>query len=177
MALSYGISMAFFSNLDQILVGLDYDQPGQVIAITVAGGTIFGILGNYLYSVSIRKTKRYKMAVTTVTFGYFSGYLLLILGYIYHVQHTFSIALLSILFGFNFFSLPSVYILFAGELAFPLDQTSIAGYLLAVSQTVGFGFGFATAACLNKTSQNSIIILASFGGIIFLSVLLSYTIK
>jgi hypothetical protein len=55
------------------------------------------------------------------------------------------------MFGFNYLSCPSSFILFAAEAAFPIDQASVAGYLFAFSQTFGFVAGLICAAFLNKT--------------------------
>jgi len=68
-----------------------------------------------------------------------------------HTDKTVTIGLLSILFGFNYLSSPSAFILFAAETAFPIDQASVTGYLFAISQTFGFVGGLICASALNKT--------------------------
>lgn len=60
MAFNYGISIALFGTLDQTLKGLGYEEPGQVISVMGVAGTIFGILGNYVYSTILKKTQAYK---------------------------------------------------------------------------------------------------------------------
>ena len=44
----------------------------------------------------------------------------------------YQLVLISIVFGFNYFSQPSLFVLYGSELAFPVDQASVAGYLLAI---------------------------------------------
>jgi hypothetical protein len=61
------------------------------------------------------------------------------------------LALLSELFGLNYFAVPSVYLYFSTEIAFPMDQASAAGYLMAILQTVGFIGGIIYASFLNGT--------------------------
>ena len=59
--------------------------------------------------------------------------------------------MLTIIFCMSYFSLPSICILFSTELAFPVDQASAAGYMLAFSQTLGFLFGLLFTNLLDDT--------------------------
>jgi len=63
---------------------------------------------------------------------------LLILGLMNGADRTITIVFLSLFFGFNYLSVPSIFILYSAEAAFPLDPASITGYLFALSQTFGF---------------------------------------
>jgi len=60
MAFNCGISKTFFSILNQALNGLGYEEPGKIISTTAATGVIFGIIGTYVYSTILKKTKAYK---------------------------------------------------------------------------------------------------------------------
>jgi hypothetical protein len=56
-----------------------------------------------------------------------------------------------LLFGFNFFSEPSFFVFYGAQIAFPVDQASIAGYLVAIAQTFGFVLGIIMVAMLDGT--------------------------
>jgi len=68
-----------------------------------------------------------------------------------YANQTVTIVLLSILFGFNSYSSIAIFILYAAETTFPIDQASVAGYLLAITEIFGFVSGLICASVLNKT--------------------------
>ena len=53
----------------------------------------------------------------------------------------YSVSLISIIFGFNYFSGPSLFVMYGAQIAFPVDQASVAGYLISIAQAVGFLVG------------------------------------
>jgi len=60
MAFNFGIKISFFSILNQALSGLGYVEPGKIISTVGVAQTVFGIVGNYVYSTILKKTKAYK---------------------------------------------------------------------------------------------------------------------
>jgi len=68
-----------------------------------------------------------------------------------HVTLWWQLCIISSFFCFNYFSIPSIYILYSTEVAFPIDQASAAGYLMAISQTFGFLSGILYANLLDGT--------------------------
>jgi hypothetical protein len=84
---------------------------------------------------------------------------------------------LSSLFCFNHFSLPSIYVLFSTEVAFPIDQSSAAGYMMASSQTVGFLAGLIYASILNDTREMSMVVCFITIGCLLLAIVVSKSIK
>jgi hypothetical protein len=85
------------------------------------------------------------------TLGVFVGLAIWMAGLLEQVNVWWQLILLSTLFGVNYFSIPSIYVLFSTEIAFPVDQASAAGYLLAISQTIGFIVGIIYASLLDGT--------------------------
>jgi hypothetical protein len=65
MALNYGICIAYFAVLEQLLVGIGYNDSSKVITICGSSGIIVGIIGNILFSFAIRRTKKYKKIIVT----------------------------------------------------------------------------------------------------------------
>jgi len=58
---------------------------------------------------------------------------------------------MSILFGFNYFSEPSFFVVYGAQLAFPVDQASVAGYMVSIAQTAGFLMGIIFVVMLDGT--------------------------
>lgn len=98
-------------------------------------------------------------------------------GLLEQVQVWWQLALLSALFGINYFSVPSIYLLFSTEIAFPVDQASAAGYLMAISQTVGFIGGIIYASVLNGSKSTSKTLFFVTIGALFISFILSLSIQ
>lgn len=65
MALNYGICIAYFAVLEQLLVGIGYEDSSKVISICGTSGIIVGIIGNILFSFVIKKTKKFKKIIVT----------------------------------------------------------------------------------------------------------------
>jgi hypothetical protein len=84
-----------------------------------------------------------------VVFGFFFGSVILNVGLFAGFNQVWQLALISITIGFNYYAIPSVCIVYASQVAFPVDQASVAGYLFAISHTVGFGMGLAFIPFLN----------------------------
>jgi len=73
-----------------------------------------------------------------VNFGFFIGYMLLNVGFFYQLETTWQLIALPILLGFNYYAIPSYFVVYGAQIAFPVDQASVAGYLFSISQTFGF---------------------------------------
>lgn len=74
-------------------------------------------------------------------------------------------------------SLPSIYVLYSTELAFPIDQSSAAGYMIAISQTIGFLSGLLFANILDGTKEMAYTIFIVTGAGLLISILVSLSIK
>ena len=61
MTLSYGMTIAFLANLDQLLHSLGYEDSNEVTAQSILFAMVTGIVGTPIFSIMIRKTKKYKM--------------------------------------------------------------------------------------------------------------------
>jgi hypothetical protein len=69
MALNFGVCIAFFAILEQAITTLGYTNSPQVISTLGTSGTIFGIVGNILYSFILKKTKKYKLILVIGIFS------------------------------------------------------------------------------------------------------------
>jgi hypothetical protein len=69
MALNYGVSIGFFAALDQMLVGIGYDNSGKVISICASSAIIVGIVATFTYSYILKRTKQYKRVVIACNNG------------------------------------------------------------------------------------------------------------
>ena len=68
MALNFGVCIAFFAILEQAITTLGYTNSPQIISTLGTSGTIFGIIGNILYSFLLKKTKKYKLILVVGIF-------------------------------------------------------------------------------------------------------------
>lgn len=93
------------------------------------------------------------------------------------LDKTWQIALLSIVFGFNYYAGPSFFILYGAEIAFPADQASIAGYLISVFHTFGFLVGFILVLLIRDSKTNIYILYSALGVIILIGAFFTFTIK
>lgn len=109
--------------------------------------------------------------------GDFVGGLCWAVGLAYACEEWWQLVLISGMFCFNHLSLPSIYVLYSTELAFPIDQSSAAGYMIAISQTVGFLSGLLFANILNGTKEMAYVIFFVTGACLFISILVSLSIK
>ena len=98
-------------------------------------------------------------------FCFFFGSMMLNLGLIYGVDGGWQLGLLSLLIGAAYNASPSVFILFGSQIAFPVDQASVAGYLLVISHITGFGLGLIFLLFVNETRSNSITIFMILEGL------------
>jgi hypothetical protein len=71
----------------------------------------------------------------------------------------------------------SIFIMYGSQLAFPIDESSSAGYIMASNQTFGFLLGFAGIRVLDKTRERSELVLYVLCGFLFLSFLISLWVK
>ena len=101
----------------------------------------------------------------------------LIFAYVYEVTNQLYIVIIAGMVGFYLIPLPSILIMYGSQLVFPIDEGSSAGYLLAASQTFGFAVGIIAISFLDRTSQRSEIVLFSFSGLLFLSFLITLSVK
>lgn len=60
MAFSYGVSIAFSTVLEPILVNIGYKYSSQAISVIGLSGIILGIISNILYSTFLKNIKKYK---------------------------------------------------------------------------------------------------------------------
>lgn len=67
MAFNFGVCIAFFAVLEQTLTSLGYSNSPKIISTLGTSGTIFGIIGNILYSYILKKTKRYRLILFICT--------------------------------------------------------------------------------------------------------------
>lgn len=84
---------------------------------------------------------------------------------------------MSILFGFNYFSEPSFFVVYGAQLAFPVDQASVAGYIVSIAQTFGFIAGIIYVSMFDGTRENAIIIFVSHGVLLLIGALIALTVK
>ena len=93
------------------------------------------------------------------------------------INSTLATILLSSIFGFNYFSEPSFFVVYGAQLAFPVDQASVAGYIVSIAQTAGFLLGIIFVSMFDGTRQNAIIIFISQGVLLLLGALISLTVQ
>ena len=74
-------------------------------------------------------------------------------------------------------AIPSFFVVYGSQIAFPVDQASIAGYLISISQTVGFLIGLVLLPFVRKTRQNSMILFMVIGGLILIDAIITGTIE
>ena len=60
-----------------------------------------------------------------------------------------------LLYGAFYIVVPPIYALFGSEIAFPLEQASVFGYMLACAQLFGFLMGLLFTALLHKSKSSS----------------------
>ena len=61
MCLTFGTVVGYLSIIEKGLKGLGYKNPPQILTISVASLTFFGILGNIFFSAFVKKTKKYRL--------------------------------------------------------------------------------------------------------------------
>ena len=103
------------------------------------------------------------------------GYIILIIGFIVSLDQIWQLILISWLFGANYFSIPSHFVVYGSQLAFPIEQGTVAGYLFAFAQTFGFILGLILSIFLDGTRQRTIIAFSVIGLIMFISAALSFS--
>lgn len=81
------------------------------------------------------------------------------------------------LFGFNYFSEPSFFVVYGAQLAFPVDQASVAGYIISIAQAFGFLIGVIFVSMFDGTRQNSIIIFVIQGILLLVGALIALTVE
>lgn len=69
MALNFGVCIAFFAILEQVITTLGYTNSAQVISTMGTSGTLAGVVGNIVYSLILRKTKKYKFVLIVGMFS------------------------------------------------------------------------------------------------------------
>ena len=177
MSLNFGICIGYLAVLEQSLFILGFPNASRSISFCGASGIVVGVFANVVYSYYIKKTQKYKRTLIIATLGDFIGLVIWTVGFFLFLDSWWELILLSALFCFNHFSLPSIYVLFSTEIAFPIDQASAAGYMIAVSQTVGFLSGLLFAYILDVDRRFARIIFYITLGCLFISFLISLTVK
>jgi len=76
-----------------------------------------------------------------VSFGFLFGYVIFNTGFFFKVESVWLLIITSILMGFTYYAIPSYFVIYGSQIAFPADQASVAGYLFAIAQTFGFILG------------------------------------
>lgn len=79
--------------------------------------------------------------------------------------------------GFFLIPMPALFISYASELVFPLDEGSSAGYLFAGSQTFGFLLGFFVTLILDEQRITTYISLSVYAFFLLMSFVLVLTTK
>jgi hypothetical protein len=73
-------------------------------------------------------------------------------------------------------AIPPFFIVYGAQIAFPVDQASIAGYLIACLHTFGFVLGVILVALLKKNRFVILAIFFSLGAVILGGAFLTTTI-
>jgi MFS family permease len=94
----------------------------------------------------------------------------------YQLEQTWQIVLVAIFSGFHGFACPSNMIVYGSQIAFPVDQASIAGYLISISQAFGFVLGLILVPFVTQTRINSMVLFLVIGAVILLGALITPTI-
>ena len=76
----------------------------------------------------------------------------------------------------TFTSVIPYFVIYGAQIAFPADQASIAGYLVAISQASGFVIGLALTIFVDGERTNSAITLLILIGICLLGAIITTTI-
>jgi len=108
-----------------------------------------------------------------VVFGFLFGYAFLNAGFFFQLESVWQLIIISALYGFTYYAIPSYFVVYGAQIAFPVDQASVAGYLFAIAQTFGFILGLILVPLLDETSENSIILFSVLGVIILLGAILT----
>lgn len=150
-----GTVIGVFGVIDTTLKGLGYDDPARVISIVMIIGLVLGVVGTIFYSVMVKKTKKFKLfshisnnPTNIVTLSLFIGYLLLCLFILKGYDKLWQITLFCILFQLNYNALLPFFVVYGSQLAFPVDQASITGYLILVFHLFAFILGLILVAVL-----------------------------
>ena len=77
--------------------------------------------------------------------------MILNIGFFNNCDSTISLILISVLMGFTYFAIPSYFVVYGSQIAFPADQASVAGYLFAIAQTFGFILGLILVPLITET--------------------------
>ncbi len=76
---------------------------------------------------------------------------LTVTAFMYQVNTTAYLVILGGMIGLFIIPLLSMFIMYGSQLAFPIDEGSSAGYIMASCQTFGFLVGFAGIRVLDKS--------------------------
>lgn len=93
------------------------------------------------------------------------------------VESIWLISLLSVVFGFNYFPGPSFFVVYGTQIAFPVDQASVAGYLIAIFHTFGFILGIIFVPFIDDNPTTIKILFNVMGAILLLGAILTVSIK
>jgi hypothetical protein len=77
--------------------------------------------------------------------------LILNIGFFQNLDSAISLTLISVLMGFTYYAIPSYFVVYGSQIAFPADQASVAGYLFAIAQTFGFILGLILVPLISGT--------------------------
>jgi hypothetical protein len=102
---------------------------------------------------------------------------LTVTAFIYQVNTTAYLLILGGMIGLFIIPLLSMYIMYGSQLAFPIDEGSSAGYIMASCQTFGFLLGFSCIRVLDKSKERSELVLYTLCGFLFLSFVISLLVK
>lgn len=148
MMFSYGTMIAFIATLDPILKCLDYEDSNQTTAITILFAMLIGTLATPIFSLLIKKSKKYKLITCLSNYAFmldivgcyvFLGVIIYI--YTIRVENDAIIAVFAGLAGFFLIPNVSLYLAYSAEVTFPLGEGSAGGYLFAGGQTFGAVLG------------------------------------
>ena len=107
----------------------------------------------------------------------FIGYAILTTGQVLGLTSVVQLSFLSIVFGFNYFSQPPLFVLYGAQIAFPVDQPSVAGYLISIAQTFGFALGLVMVNLVSGSRENIMILFSVLGTLMLVGSLLSLTVE
>jgi hypothetical protein len=94
---------------------------------------------------------------------------LAVTGFVFQVNTTIYLLILGGMIGLFIVPILSMFIMYGSQLAFPIDEGSSAGYIMASCQTFGFILGFSSIRLLDKSKERSELVLYTLCGFLFLS--------
>ena len=121
--------------------------------------SVLGLFGSIALGVFLHYTKMYKTAnIMTGVLSILSLVLLLIL----FPSHYIGLCFICAFYGFVKYQIVTIWYIYSIEIAYPLRETTVLGFINAHSTLAGHGIGFLSKYLMNKsTSKKSVYIFIS----------------